>query len=322
MTRRRKLRRWLLPLALVGLPALALAFFWQFQLRRPIGEGPVAIPVPAAPFSKPWTDRQVLLVGLGDSVTAGFGASPGKSYFERIIANPPDEFNDLMGLCLSRVLPNLSATNLAMSGTTSQQHLRAEIPKLVRQPTHVLGLVVFTTGGNDLIHNYGRTPPSDGAMYGASFEQARPWVATFAHRLETMLDAIRAAFPGGCHIFLANIYDPSDGTGSLRWVGLPAWPDGLKLLAAYNEILSTAADRHPDVHLVDIHEPFLGHGLSCAQFWRVHYDRQDPHYWYHVNVEDPNDRGYDALRRLFLNAIATHVARETAQLPHQSTWLD
>ena len=31
-----------------------------------------------------------------------------------------------------------------------------------------------------------------------------------------------------------------------------------------------------------------------------HYDALDPHYWYYANLEDPNERGYDAIRRLFL----------------------
>jgi len=30
------------------------------------------------------------------------------------------------------------------------------------------------------------------------------------------------------------------------------------------------------------------------------YDSDDPYYWYGSNLEDPNDRGYDAIRRLFL----------------------
>lgn len=294
-------------LGLLGLLVLLATFIWHFYLRRPTGEGPAAIAVATEPFANTWTQRPVLFVGLGDSVTAGFGASPGRSYFDRLVANPPDEFADVEGLCLQTVIPNLTATNLSMSGSASLHHLRAQIPKLQRQPTNVLGLVVFTTGGNDLIHNYGRTPPEEGAMYGATFEQAKPWVAGFEARLETMLDGMRDAFPGGCHIFLANIYDPSDGVGSLLWVGLPSWPDGLRLLAAYNDILAAAAERHADVHLVDIHGPFLGHGLYCAQFWRRHYDRSDPHYWYHTNVEDPNDRGYDALRRLFLNAMAARI---------------
>ena len=36
-----------------------------------------------------------------------------------------------------------------------------------------------------------------------------------------------------------------------------------------------------------------------------------PHYWYAENLEDPNVRGYDAIRRLFLIEIAK-VAEELA----------
>ena len=49
---------------------------------------------------------------------------------------------------------------------------------------------------------------------------------------------------------------------------------------------------------------FLGHGIHCTQFWAEHYHPDDPHYWYHVNLEDPNERGYDAIRRLFLLEIS------------------
>ena len=56
--------------------------------------------------------------------------------------------------------------------------------------------------------------------------------------------------------------------------------------------------------LVNVHDTFLGHGIHALQFWRAHYDARDPHYWYWDNLEDPNDRGYDALRRLFLIEMA------------------
>lgn len=79
---------------------------------------------------------------------------------------------------------------------------------------------------------------------------------------------------------------------------------------AYNQVIETVAGRYPDVHRVDIHQPFLGHGLYCSQFWRKHYDAADPHYWYQENVEDPNDRGYDALRRIFLNEISEALSRQ------------
>jgi hypothetical protein len=36
----------------------------------------------------------------------------------------------------------------------------------------------------------------------------------------------------------------------------------------------------------------------------------DPHYWYHASLEDPNERSYDALRRLFLNEMARVLGPE------------
>ena len=51
----------------------------------------------------------MLLLGLGDSVTAGFGVPSPYSYFSRLVKNPDDEFEDMRGICLSAVLPNLRA---------------------------------------------------------------------------------------------------------------------------------------------------------------------------------------------------------------------
>jgi lysophospholipase L1-like esterase len=301
----RRSQRWLR----LGLPAglaliLGLAGYQQFWLSRPMGEGPAGPAVPREPFAKTWTTRPVLLVGIGDSVTAGFGASPRHAYFELLVTNAPDETPDLRGLCLAAVLPNLQFTNLALSGSTSLYHAQSALTRLAPQPPNVLGLVVLTTGGNDLIHNYGRTPPAEGAMYGATLAQARPWIEDFSRRLEQMIQRITAAFPGGCHLFLANIYDPTDGVGDLQRAGLPAWPEGLAILDAYNRVLAESAARHPHVHAVNLHDTFLGHGIHCRQFWRTHYRAEDPHYWYFTNLEDPNDRGYDAIRRLFLIEMA------------------
>ena len=99
-------------------------------------------PVARDAFSHPWTDRPVLLVGIGDSVTAGFGARKGYSYFDRLIKNPPDEFADLNGICLGAVIPRLQATNLAISGSTSLEHMKKELPRLLTADSNVLGIVV------------------------------------------------------------------------------------------------------------------------------------------------------------------------------------
>jgi lysophospholipase L1-like esterase len=288
-------------LFLVGMVVVCVvaAFVW-LRIARPVGIGRAGPDVPWQTFPRVWSKRPVLLVGLGDSVTAGFGARKGYPYFDRLLANPEDEFEEMAGINLKTVFPNLTATNLAISGSTSVEHVQRELPRLEIADSNVLGIVVLTTGGNDLIHNYGRTPPREGAMYGATWSEAQPWIQNFDQRLEGFIQTINGRFPGGCHIFLSNIYDPTDGMGDMRGGGLPDWPDGLKILSAYNEIIRSCARRHPNVHLVDLHGAFLGHGIHCAQFWTKHYDSKDPHYWYHINLEDPNERGYDAIRRLFL----------------------
>ena len=292
----------LLTIGVVLIGAVCLYLYLAYSL--PVGEGPAGPRVPRAEFAHSWTSRPVLLVGLGDSVTAGFGARRGYSYFDRLIANPPDEFQDMRGICLSAVFPNLRTTNLAVSGTVSSEHAQNQLPNVPRADAQTLGFAVITIGGNDLIHNYGRTPPRNQAMYGATLEQAKPWIAEFAERLETFVSGLNSRFPGGCHIFLADIYDPTDGVGDIARTGLPAWPDGKRVFAAHNEAIKRCADNHANVHLVGFHDAFLGHGIHCRQFWTRHYDRRDPHYWYYTNLEDPNERGYDAVRRLFLIEMA------------------
>ena len=302
-----KRRRWMVILS-TGLLSLLLAIaYLQFYIARPIGSGPAGPPVSRSPFEKTWTERRVLLLGLGDSVTAGLGAkNSSHSYFQRLVANPTNEFEDLNGVCLSRVLPNMQTRNLAISGSTSITHAEIIAEKLETQSHDIFGLVVMTTGGNDLIHSYGRSPAREGAMFLATMQQAKPWIENFETRLNSMLDTITAKFPGGCEIHLADIYDPTDGVGDGASIMLPAWPEGLAIHAEYNRTIHRCADARDHVHVVPLYKTFLGHGGHCRQFWQPFYDSKDPYYWFYENVEDPNDRGYDAIRRLFMNSIITH----------------
>jgi lysophospholipase L1-like esterase len=302
-TRPKRLARWRGLLILGVLLLGGGSVYRHYWYARPIGAGPAGPPVAQQPFEKIWSDRAILLVGIGDSVTAGYGASPRLGYFDRLAANPEGEFPDMQGRCLSRVLPNLKVRNLALSGSNSQECLDILVPKLETQDESIFGIIVMTTGGNDIIHHYGRTPPREGAMYGATVEQARPWIANFRDRLNTIVDRLGEKFPGGCEFFIANIYDPTDDVGDAANAGLPPWPDGLAVIRAYNDVIADCAKSRDNVHLVDMRGEFLGHGIHCVQFWRQHYRADDPHYWYWDNLEDPNDRGYDALRRLFLNEM-------------------
>lgn len=301
-TFRKPHRKRLTALISLGLFIVSAVALWShYWFARPVGSGPAGPTVPRDAFQTAWSTRKVVLLGLGDSVTQGLGASTGgQSYFQRLARNPANEFPDMQGISLSHVLPKLETLNLAISGTTSIECVDYQLPKLKPYDDETFGIVVMTTGGNDVIHNYGRTPPREGAMYGAKIDEITEWTRNFETRLETIADRVRTTFPGGCHIFVANIYDPTDGDGDIVYAGLPAWSDGVKVLQAYNDVLSRFAERHADVTLIDMHGLFLGHGIHCTQFWHHAYRANDPHYWYWDNLEDPNDRGYDALRRLFL----------------------
>ena len=315
-TPRRKFRWWFVLTIGIGgalLIAGAAKFYQLYWWQLKPGAGPAGPNVPAQLFADVWTQQEVMLLGIGDSVTAGFGASPGRSYFERLERNPANEFADMQGRCLSAVLPNLQVRNLSVSSTTSLHHIKT-VRKLEPFDDETLGLIVMTTGGNDVLHNYGHGKPQEGAMYGASLDQAQPWIDNFEQRLNDMLDHLTAVFPAGCHIFVANIYDPTDGVGKAAHFGFPDWPDGMQILAGYNDVIARVAQQRDNVHFVNIHDPMLGHGIYCRQFWRTHYRRDDPHYWYHGNFEDPNDRGYDAIRRLFLSEIARVLSPQSAAL--------
>ncbi len=277
-----------------------------FNIYLPQGKGPAGPSVPAEPFGHVWSEKKVVLLGIGDSITDGLGARSGFSYFDRLTKNPAGDSPDMSGKNLSAVFPNLTTKNIAIAGTTSIRH-RAEIEMLHKYPEDVLGIVVMTTGGNDLIHGYGRRPPKEGAMYGATIEQALLWMDNFQKRLDEMVTLLTDIFPGGCQIFLANIYDPTDDTGNINawFTRLPAWPDGVTILESYNQIIGQCADKYDNVHLVDIHTISLGHGIHCRKLWLKNYRWNDPTYWYQPNtIEDPSERGHDAIRRVFLIEMA------------------
>lgn len=130
-------RRLLFSIALivfVGVPA-----YVEFKLRRPVGDGPAGPAIDAEPFASTWTDHRVHLLGIGDSVTRGLGAkSNSHSYFERLRVNPKDEWPDMEGKHLTAVLPNLSASNVAISGSTSLDHERIMRPNWSPFPTMCL----------------------------------------------------------------------------------------------------------------------------------------------------------------------------------------
>ena len=282
--------------------ALIVTGILYFNVYLPQSKGPAGSDVPAEPFKHIWSEKKVLLLGIGDDITSDSGVKEGFSYFQRLVRNPSGDSRDMPGKNLSSVFPNLTNTNTASSWSTSINHLEGLTMARI-YPQDVYGIIVITTGLNELLHSYGKESPNERAMYGVTVEQAVPWMDNFQKRINEMIKFIVYIFPGGCRIFIANIYDPTDGTGFTNawFADAPAWPDGLVILEAYNQIIQDCASQYDNVHVIDIHKAFLGHGIHCRK-GGLGNDRTG---WYQTKSADPtaNERGHDVIRRLFLNEM-------------------
>jgi len=297
--------------------AVGVLVAWSVRMPLAMGSGPAGPVVERAAFNTKWSDRPVVVLALGDSISTGFGADAGLGYFDLLLENHEGEHPAMRGIDLRSVYPNLTRRDFAANSTRSQQH--ESVIAALPVEDDAFGIVCITTGGIDLIHRYGMASPSEGAMYGATLEQARPWVRGFEQRLLRMVELLRTKFPAGCAVFLATIYDPTDGVGDIEnaptFVPLPRWPAGLGILRRYNRAIRRVAAELPHVHLVNVHRTMLGHGIHCDDESAAYYDADDPHYWYYRNLEDPNQRGHDAIRRTFLNAMVKALAPKPASVP-------
>jgi hypothetical protein len=290
----------------IAAAAVAIWVFFSSYFNLSQSKESAGPEVPAEPFKHVWSEKKAMLYGIGDDITAGPSDREEFSYFQRLVKNPRGDSPDMLGKNLSMVFPNLSASNTASSWSNSINH-REAVGMMSVYPDDVFGIVVMSTGLNEILHSYGKEPPREGAMYGATPEQAEPWLDNFQKRLDEMIQHIKYIFPGGCQIFIANIYDFTDGTGNMNaWItNAPAWQDGLVILEAYNQIIQDCAAKYENVHVVDIHKTFLGHGVNCGKFGPGNDKGGDRTCWYQTKSEDPsaNERGHDVIRRLFLNEM-------------------
>lgn len=289
-------------LVLSGFGYVGWRVYWVLQPRS-MGSGPTGPAPDDGAFAMPWREGKTILLALGDSITRGYGATRTSHYVSLLIRNDDDLYPDMKGLDLQTVLPHLQSLNVAVDFTTTEDHLMRQLPRIPTFDSDIFGVVLITSGGNDLIHDYGRSAPRDGAMYGCTTEQGRIWVVEVQGRLRKILKGVITKFPGGCQIFLANLYDPTDGIGDPKSFGLPRWPDSMEVLEEMNRRIAELCAEFANVHCVDIHTPFMGHGIHCRDWWRKTYCREDPTWWYSPNLEDPNVRGHDAIRRCFLQQI-------------------
>jgi len=231
----------------------------------------------------------VMYVALGDSMSIDdYAGGPGRGAASLLHRNHPD-WPEFEGRDLVTVFPDLGFHLLAFDGATSEGVLSLQVPTLRELPAPPK-VITLTVGGNDVLSYFG-IGEGDGDR---AAEHLRV-------RLERILRACcLAAGQLGC-VLVGNIYDPTDGTGSVPGSTFPLWDDAMPVLERFNRTIAEVVQDFP-AQLVDIHRHFRGHGAWVKGPTSSHGPADDQATWYTQFIE-PNARGAHEIRRLFWDAL-------------------
>jgi lysophospholipase L1-like esterase len=236
------------------------------------------------------TPHDPVYVALGDSISIDeYAGGPGRGGAALLARNRDDDFPDWRGRDLATRHPSLRYHLLAVDGGTTQTLLDFQLPRL-ESAGLAPSVVTLTVGGNDLLGAYGDTA------------RARAVVGTVVDRVSRALTRIRRLLRAPDDpIVVGTVYDPSDGTGDAARVGLPPWPEVVAVLGELNDGLRAVAAEH-GARVAEIHDLFLGHGLTAGDPARPDARPDDRGLWY-CRVIEPNAWGADAVRASFWRAL-------------------
>jgi lysophospholipase L1-like esterase len=174
--------------------------------------------------------------------------------------------------------PGIRLLNLTADGATTDDVLRLQLPNVDRDESPAI--ITVTAGGNDmLMHLRAPRPPVR-------------LVAGIQERLTRIIEETLARRPNAT-ILLGTVYDPSDGTNELYGERLEREAEWL---VRVNEHIRELCEAHPNVRLADIHQRFLGHGLSAPpeQRW----------YWSGL-IFEPSARGAEEVAKLWNEVVGS-----------------
>ena len=240
----------------------------------------------------------VRLIVMGDSISAGVGASrrTATSYGALLGSNDSTRWPDAMGLDLAaRFGHAVPVVNVAVGGATTGS-MRADQPGMLRTrlslPVRGHSVVVITIGGNDLQLAIISGNPEGGVLNSA--------INNIRQAVQFLQDPTN--FPDGVSLYLAAVYDPSDGEGFIEGcffnLRLPAFVTGLNTWRARY----IALGQEMGFGVIDALGHFHGHGHNFMHTDNPYYDTADATGWFSDCIH-PNDRGHHEMRRLFFEAI-------------------
>jgi lysophospholipase L1-like esterase len=213
-------------------------------------------------------DRQTLALPV-----TGLGAA------SLLARNDDYVWPEFAGRDLVTISPGIDCRFEAQDGATTESVLGSQVDALRGIDPGGEALVTLTAGGNDLLR-----------LIGATDRAGQAGVRAVLDNLDAILDVVRDRLPRAM-ILVANVYDPTDGTGDLE--GTPIRPQEMRWLADCNAGVERLC-RQSGARLIDLHRHFAGHGRSApaAKRW----------YWTGSLIE-PGMAGASEIRRLWLAAV-------------------
>ncbi|MBI3924927.1 MAG: SGNH/GDSL hydrolase family protein [Armatimonadetes bacterium] len=221
-------------------------------------------------------------IALGDSMLSDDFPGQGRGAASLLYRNPDPLYAEFAGKDLSTACRGVQFLPLARTGLTTRDLLESSLSQL--RPSRDPTLVVLSGGGNDLLECLlGKVTPEE-AIEGAERNLKR-----IVGELERRYLRLT--------LRIANVYDPTDGTGGVQ--------SGHQRLAQAGRVLGVLNLRIADLagdRLIDCFHHFRGHGARHADPSYEHYCLDDPSGWIMFDIE-PNPRGASEIRRLVWRSL-------------------
>lgn len=244
------------------------------------------------------------VIYLGDSITAGVGASDESLRYTSLLAeDSSSDWSDWADYDLETLFGPLEVVDVSVPGATTTSLKNDQLPDLTTQIGDVASgetVVVITIGGNDM--QRAMLPMLRASDKDAAYEkEIGPVIENLGIIADYFQDSVR--FPDGAKLFVTNVYEPTDGQGQAGtcFFGVDIRTVLPYLERANREMRELGEERGFSV--VDLRGHFKGHGHRHDKTDMEPYDAADPTLWLDPDCIHPNDRGHHEIRRLFITAI-------------------
>jgi lysophospholipase L1-like esterase len=204
-----------------------------------------------------------------------------------LFRNDDARWPEFSGQDLAHRAPGVDFRNLTEDGALIDDVRTEELSRLGPDSADPRVLVTLTAGGNDLL---------DALLAGVPLDRA---VGRIAGRYTDLIDALLEELPRAT-LVLTTVYDPTDGTGILPGLFEVKGRLPLEYLDQFNQHVRDTAGQTPGALLADVHQHFLGHGVSLSESGRW--------YWRH-NLIEPNARGASEIRRVWWEVLQQSTQR-------------